>query len=236
MNGKLFVFDVGNTLLVKPATVINKETIVALRNLHDAENIVGVASMRNKLQFQCLRTEFPFDFYIGLNGSYVELNDQIVIENPLSEQDVFNIVEFANQHNVRCLLHTKECVVPFLTEVKESVFVVELFDVCRYSEALKAILNNKYNYHLWEGGKTCDIYAKTASKRIALQEICRLLSVQRCDCIAFGDGYNDTELFKFCGKSVAMATAPDELKTLSTYVTKPASQNGVVWALTHFEL
>lgn len=236
MNGKLYVFDVGNTLLVKPATTIDSEVLMALRNLHNNGNIVGIASMRNKQQFEHLKSEFPFDYYIGLNGSYVELDGQVVIDNPLSKQEVINIAEFTTKHSTRCLLHTKDAVIQFTTEVKVPVYVIELFDVCLYSEELIAMLNDKFNFHLWEGGKTCDIYAKSASKRTALQMICQLFGVQSSNCVAFGDGYNDTELFKFCGQSVAMGTAPNELKSISTYVTKPASENGVVWALTHYNL
>lgn len=236
MANKLFVFDVGNTLLVKPCNVVNDQTIACLRNLQAQGNYVGVASMRNRRQLHGLRNELPFDFCIGLNGSYVEVGNETVSDQPLKESDLCEICLFASSHSIKCLLHTKDQAIPLSSKIKESVYVVELFDLHPLLDELPEVINGRFSYHIWEKGKSCDIYAKQVSKRNALSSVCECLKVQPQDCIAFGDGFNDVELFRYCGKSVAMGTAPDELKNIATYTTKSARENGVIWAINHYEL
>ena len=54
--------------------------------------------------------------------------------------------------------------------------------------------------------------------------------------VCFGDGFNDEDMLKLCGKSVAMGTAPDQLKNVATFVTRPAGEDGVLWALENYEI
>lgn len=236
MDKKIYVFDVGNTLIVKSDKTISQATCDALKSLRQSGNIVGIASMRNKEQLMCIKPMTTFDFFIGLNGSYVESNGNVVIESPLSSKDMESIYGYVSENRMKCVLHTKTNLISADDWHNEKVFVVELFNVEQQVERLTNFLGNRFTYHIWERGKTCDIYSKTVSKSIALQKICIRYGMNGQNCIAFGDGFNDIELFKFCGKSVAMATAPDELKKVATYITKSAKDDGVVWALNNYKL
>ena len=204
--------------------------------MREQGHIIGIASMRNKSQYECLTETATFDFFIGLNGSYVELNNKTISEQPISDCLLTKILNYVSTNKLHCLLHTKESIIPIEGKKQEPVFVVELFDIGCLLEEVTQLLDHNYNYHIWENGKSCDIYSKSASKRIALQSICEQLNVSKEDCIAFGDGFNDVELFRFCGNSVAMETAPDELKEVATYITKSAKDTGVLWALKQWRL
>ena len=236
MSRKLYVFDVGNTLVVKPNNTMDQDTVMTLCSLHDKGYIIGIASMRNKAQYDFIKKDVPFDFFIGLNGTYVELEDKTIIEQPLSEKEFKRIYSFIAKNEISGIFHTREQLIPCDEKVNEPVFVVELFDVSSRLHNLMNFLGEDFTYHIWERGKSCDIYSKMASKRIALQVICECYDLCRQNCIAFGDGFNDVDLFKFCGKTVAMETAPDALKKISTYITKSAKQQGVVWALNNLDL
>ena len=188
MDKKIYVFDVGNTLIVKPDKIISQLTCEALNSLRQSGNIVGIASMRNKEQLKCIRPMMTFDFFIGLNGSYVELNENVLIESPLSVKDMESIYGYISENKVKCVLHTKNKLISADDWHNEMVFVVELFDIERQIEMLTCFLANKFTYHIWENGKTCDIYSKMVSKSIALQQICVRYGMTGKDCIAFGDG------------------------------------------------
>jgi hydroxymethylpyrimidine pyrophosphatase-like HAD family hydrolase len=69
-----------------------------------------------------------------------------------------------------------------------------------------------------------------------MKNVCSYFEIPLQNSIAFGDGFNDIELFKLCRVSIAMATAPDELKQRATFLTKSVKDNGVSWALKHFRL
>ena len=53
--------------------------------------------------------------------------------------------------------------------------------------------------------------------------------------MSLGDYYNDIDMFKASGISVAMANAPDDIKQMATYVTQADNVNaGVAEAIYRF--
>ena len=51
-------------------------------------------------------------------------------------------------------------------------------------------------------------------KAIALAWLCDRLGIDRADVVAFGDEYNDHEMLRWAGRSVAMANAGDATRAL----------------------
>ncbi len=65
------------------------------------------------------------------------------------------------------------------------------------------------------------------SKGIALTRLCEHLNIDISESCAFGDGYNDIDMLKTAGVSVAMDNAVDEIKNLCDAVTLTNEQDGV---------
>ncbi|WP_069803653.1 Cof-type HAD-IIB family hydrolase [Thermogemmatispora onikobensis] len=70
-----------------------------------------------------------------------------------------------------------------------------------------------------------------ASKGQALREVASLLGVAPAEIVAIGDHYNDVEMLRFAGLSIAMGNAPPEVQAVADYVTSDNAHDGVAQAL-----
>ena len=75
-----------------------------------------------------------------------------------------------------------------------------------------------------------------ASKGKALEELASFLGIPLSETAAIGDGLHDISLLSRAGLAIAMASAPDELKTLADYVVPDVENNGVAAAIEKFVL
>ena len=62
------------------------------------------------------------------------------------------------------------------------------------------------------------------------------LGVDRSELVGFGDARSDIELLRACGTGVAMGQAPDELKAVATFVTRPVGEDGLAHAFAQLGL
>ena len=231
---KIFVFDVGNTLVDKPSNRMVSTLVDDLSALRERGNIIGVATMRNLAMLSELLTQVNFDFIIALNGAYVACGNKTLIDNPIDSTNLAQIIKTLDDKKTKYKLYTKHNI-QTSTEQIENVYGIELEDCSDVVDDLKAYFPSLV-FHVWEKGKTCDIHSIHVSKSKGMKEVCSYFDIPIVNSIAFGDGFNDVELFKLCGISVAMETAPDELKLIASYITKSVQANGISWALKHFKL
>ena len=231
---KIFVFDVGNTLIAKPSNCMVSALVNDLSVLKNAGNVIGIATMRNLAMLNELNAQVNFDFIIALNGAYVECENKILLDSPINSKELFQITSTLNSNNILYNLYAKSNIINSV-EQREFVYGIELKDCSNIIDSLK-IQFPTFTFHIWEKGKTCDMHSINVSKGIAMKKVCEYFGIALQNSIAFGDGFNDIELFKLCGVSVAMETAPNELKQIATFLTKSVKDNGVSWALKHFPL
>jgi hypothetical protein len=231
---KIFVFDVGNTLIEKPSNLMAIELAKDLSELKSKENIIGIATMRNLAMLNELIAQVNFDFIIALNGAYVECENKILLDSPIDNNELIKITATLNSNNAHYNLYAKSNIIKS-AEQREFVYGIELKECSNFIDSLKEQFPT-LTFHIWEKGKTCDIHSKKVSKSIAMKLVCEHFNVQLQNSIAFGDGFNDIELFNLCGVTVAMETAPNELKQVATFITKSVKENGVSWALENYIL
>lgn len=73
-----------------------------------------------------------------------------------------------------------------------------------------------------------DITNLNVHKGTTVQELQKILDVSKEETMAFGDGYNDLELFDQATYSFAVQNAFDEVKEKAAFVTKSNDENGVL--------
>lgn len=231
---KIFVFDVGNTLIAKPSNLMVSALVNDLSALKNAGNIIGIATMRNLAMLNELISQVNFDFIIALNGAYVECETEILLDSPIDSKELIQITKTLDSNNAHYKIYAKSNIINS-TEQRDFVYGIELKECSNYIDSLRTQFPN-FTFHIWEKGKTCDMHSIYVSKSIAMKQVCEYFGTSLQNTIAFGDGFNDIELFKLCEVSVAMGTAPNELKQIATFITKSVTDNGVSWALKHFPL
>ena len=75
-----------------------------------------------------------------------------------------------------------------------------------------------------------------ASKSRALALVARRLGIAQADVCAVGDNLNDEDMVAWAGFGVAMGHAPEALKAVAKYVTKPIGEAGVAHVIKRFVL
>jgi len=65
------------------------------------------------------------------------------------------------------------------------------------------------------------------NKGTALDQLLKILNIQKSEALAFGDGGNDVDLLKSSGWPVAVDNACDALKAIAKLTTKSNIEDGV---------
>lgn len=81
-----------------------------------------------------------------------------------------------------------------------------------------------------------DILPINASKARAVKDVCNHFNVSPTECMAFGDGMNDIEMFNLVGCAVAMGDGKAELKACADIVTGTIEEHGIQRVLIDFGL
>lgn len=76
-----------------------------------------------------------------------------------------------------------------------------------------------------------DIMALGVSKGSAIKKLSEELKIDLKQVIAFGDNYNDLEMFEAVGFPIAMDNAVEEIKSCSKYITRSNDESGVAYAI-----
>ena len=76
-----------------------------------------------------------------------------------------------------------------------------------------------------------EIANKAASKSQAIAFMADTFGVSMADTVAFGDNYNDLDMLRAAGYSIAMGNAPDDIKAQADYVTADNDQDGLAQVL-----
>ena len=81
-----------------------------------------------------------------------------------------------------------------------------------------------------------DILPANASKARGIKDVCRYYGVDASECMAFGDGMNDLEMFDLVGYAVAMGDAQPALIERADFVTGTIEERGIQSVLKQFHI
>ena len=81
-----------------------------------------------------------------------------------------------------------------------------------------------------------EISIKGITKATGLKQIANYLNIPTEDTIAIGDSLNDLDILQAAGFSICMGNGADECKKVADFTTKHISDDGLAYALKHFNL
>ena len=118
--------------------------------------------------------------------------------------------------------------ISIFTKSKESC--EKLFQ--RIPESLVGFMYKNNHLDLYNG----EISIKGITKATGLKQITSYLNIPIEDTIAIGDSLNDLDILQEAGLSICMGNGADECKKTADFVTKDISDDGLAYALKHFNL
>jgi hypothetical protein len=81
-----------------------------------------------------------------------------------------------------------------------------------------------------------DIMGSNISKGRGLKILSEKLNIDMSEIIAFGDNYNDIDMFQSVGMPIAMENAVEDIKLRAKYITKSNDESGIAFAINNYIL
>ena len=86
----------------------------------------------------------------------------------------------------------------------------------------------------WSHDCLLNLIHKSAGKDKAINWCLDRYHIQKCDSYAFGDGYNDIEMFEAVGHRIAVEDAFEPLKQIADFITSAPDNDGIANGLKHY--
>lgn len=248
MEQKILFFDIDNTLYDHKNNCVPASTIDAINKLKDNGHIVAIATGRGPIYISEMCGELEIDTYVGFNGNYVVLEDELISITYLSEKNVRSIHDYCLENDLKLVytsvdgyytMHANDkSIVKYYQEFNTYYpnIIDEVSDFKHYTQ-LTIMANEEQEKALRKQFKQFDfirvndyglnILEKGGQKEKGIQKIMDVLHFERNNIICFGDGLNDISMFQFAGTSVAMNNGHTLLKQIATYITNDVDKDGI---------
>ena len=254
---KAIFFDIDGTLvpLFEPDGKIVPSTMDALHQLREKGIKVFIASGRPVNHLTIVSSQFDFDGYVAINGQYCTVGDKVLRNILMDKTHYLDAVEYAEKHQLTLSVSGPRFnAINFLTDrsreflkraedfepvdlrqyANEDIYFMMLF-VDRKDEQPFLDIMPEVKCVRWNP-LYCDVIPKNGGKDIGIQSVLDELGIDVSESMCFGDGGNDIPMLDYCGLSVAMGNADDEVKAHADYVTDDVRNDGVIKALKHFNI
>lgn len=184
-----------------------------------------------------------------------EINKDIIskITNFINEKKAGFIINCSNKRYGNKYLNRElddgDLFVDNVDEVEEKIYqlVIEAYsyelleEMIRYVNKQDEVKILNYSPAYLEGIKTekqyyLDVDNNGVNKGAAIKEFLEIFNIKKEDSLCFGDYINDVDMFEACGFGVAMGNATDDIKKISSFVTKTNDENGVAYFIENYIL
>ena len=238
--------DLDGTLLLNGAQQVSGELIPLIKQLTQKGIIFCAASGRQYPNLRRLFGEVADELmYICENGSVVIYKGKLIDKTPMDIQlgrEIISAITAVPQCEVLVSGERTSYLKP-----KTEDYLVRMRDVVRNDICLTDDLENigedyvkisvydptgiknteDYFLHAFEGrAQSCvsgslwlDYTALNVNKGSAIQTIQRIMDIDKSECLAFGDNYNDIEMFGAVDYPIVMSHAVQPVKQQARYTT-----------------
>ncbi|MBA2874154.1 Cof-type HAD-IIB family hydrolase [Thermaerobacillus caldiproteolyticus] len=256
MKKKIVFFDIDGTLLDEKKDLPDS-TMAAIQKLKESGVYVAIATGRAPFMFADLRERLNIDSFVSFNGQYVVFEGKVIYKHPLNRHKLHELKEQAHQNGHPLVFMDADEMKasmedhPYIHVSMESLkFAHPPFDPLYYEnrDIYQALLFCKseeehvyvnaypeFRFVRWHNVST-DIVPFGGSKAEGIRRLIERIGISKEDVYAFGDGLNDMEMLQFVGTGVAMGNAKEEVKKVADFVTKPVSEEGILYGLKQLEL
>lgn len=256
---KIAFFDIDGTMVNVPHGLIHPtlETVRVLNEFKKQGNYIVVATARGSVPDMI--KDIDFDGYIHNDGHYIIFDNEILVDDIFSEEEIKIQMELYKKYNGRYMLSGhKETWNAFLddelvikhremfsgtrerpTDVIEeftakdvnAVACCVLFESLDDLESCYNEMKDDFTMVVYRKGLIrMDVYRKGFTKGTACEYLYQKLGIDKEDSFAFGDGINDKEMLMLVGHGIAMGNGIDEIKEIADDITDTVDNDGIAKA------
>ena len=243
---KFIASDLDGTLLLNGAQKVSEELIPLIKKLNEKGIIFCAASGRQYPNLRRLFGEAADELmYICENGSVIIYKDRLIGKTPMDVtlgREIIRAITGVEQCEVlvsgertsylkpktesylirmRDIVRNDIVLVDDLEHIAEDYVKISVYDPTGIANS------QEYFFSAFEGrAQSCvsgkqwlDYTAQGVNKGSAIRTIQKSMGFKPEECMAFGDNFNDIEMFQSVGYPVVMRQAVPEVKSHAEYVT-----------------
>ncbi|MDY5968392.1 MAG: Cof-type HAD-IIB family hydrolase [Bacteroidales bacterium] len=248
-------FDIDGTLLSFNTHQVSQGTIQAFGALRQQGILTFVSTGRPVPLIPSMPVEF--NGYVTVNGGYCFMGDDVVVDKPLSQQDIDGWLDYVDRNNLVTMqfgsreMHVNQLannienlqaqlgfIMPPPLSTKEmrskrTYQFIAMMPADKDAEVLSLLPHCRLPR--WHPAFS-DLIPADSSKAEGIVCIAKRLGLKKEELMAFGDGGNDMEMLDFVGIGVAMGNANETVKKHADFVTRSCDEEGIQYALTKLKI
>ena len=252
---KIVFFDIDDTLRNSKTGFIPTSIPTVFQQLREKGILTGIATGRGIFGVVPEIRELKPDFFVTLNGAYIEDKKGNVIDsNKISKDKVESYIAWTKEvgidyglvgsHTAKLSTRTElisEAIDPIYPDLdvdpdfyeKEDIYQMWTFEDQGDDLTLPESLASTLRMVRWHGHSS-DVVPISGSKAAGVAKVVEHLGLKPENVMVFGDGLNDLELFDYAGISIAMGNSHEKIKEKADYITKTLEEDGIFDALERF--
>lgn len=249
---KIVFFDIDDTLRVKDTGYIPQSIKSVFKQLQSKGILTGIASGRGIFGIVPEIRELNSDFFVTLNGSYIEdKKGNVIFQNSIPEELVESFIDWTKEKEIdyglvgshEATLSSRNSLISQAIDVvypnlpvnpnfneDHPIYQMWTFETIGDDLELPDTLQESLRLVRWHPNSS-DVVLKDGSKASGVAKVLEYLDLKPENALAFGDGPNDLELFDYAGISIAMGVSHEAIKEKADYITKTVEENGIFHAL-----
>ncbi|WP_373093878.1 bifunctional Cof-type HAD-IIB family hydrolase/peptidylprolyl isomerase [Streptococcus oralis] len=252
---KIVFFDIDDTLRNSKTGFIPTSIPTVFQQLREKDILTGIATGRGIFGVVSEISELKPDFFVTLNGAYIEdKKGNVVYSNKIAKDKVEEYIAWTKEvgidyglvgsHTAKLSTRTdliSQAIDPIYPDLdvdpdfheKEDIYQMWTFedqgDVLTLPESSASTLRMvRWHEH------SSDVVPISGSKAAGVAKVVEHLGLKPENVMVFGDGLNDLELFDYAGISIAMGNSHEKIKEKADYITKTLEEDGIFDALERF--
>ena len=252
---KIIFFDIDDTLRNSKTGFIPTSIPTVFQQLREKGILTGIATGRGIFGVVPEIRELKPDFFVTLNGAYIEDKKGNVIDsNKISKDKVESYIAWTKEvgidyglvgsHTAKLSTRTEmisQAIDPIYPDLdvdpdfyeKEDIYQMWTFEDQGDNLTLPESLASTLRMVRWHEHSS-DVVPISGSKAAGVAKVVEHLGLKPENVMVFGDGLNDLELFDYAGISIAMGISHEKIKEKADYITKTVEEDGIFDALERF--
>jgi Cof subfamily protein (haloacid dehalogenase superfamily) len=262
MERKIMFFDIDGTILEGSTHIIPVSTIKAIKEAREKGHLAFINTGRTCFNIEKEIQDIGFDGYVCGCGTYIEVDNQVIATTTFDERTCKRIIGLLRKYKVDAVLEGSEDVYfdskeIFSKETKslknhfnnkgygikknwdtEGLLFDKLFTKANEDANLDDFilsLGEEFDY-IDRGDRFGEIVPKGYSKASGIKMVLEYYELPVDNAFVFGDSSNDLSMFEYVPNSVAMGKSDECIKKRASYITKDIHEDGIAYAMQHFDI